>query len=101
MQRTSYGNAVPDFSFTDETSVALMEPWQSKDEAPVNGVVGAANFREDVTVDGTINSTDISPVETGVPQSGVSELTVQSTGGFAELILWSRKWQRLPPNLRQ
>ena len=39
--------------------------------APVNGVVGAANFREDVVVDGSINSTDISMVKsragTGVP----------------------------------
>ena len=31
--------------------------------APVNGIVGAANFREDVVVDGSINSTDISSVK--------------------------------------
>ena len=31
--------------------------------APVNGVVGAANFRNDVSVDGSINSTDISMVK--------------------------------------
>jgi hypothetical protein len=52
----------------NSTDIALTK---QQSGAPVNGVVGAANFREDVVVDGSINSTDVSSVKlrvgTGVP----------------------------------
>jgi hypothetical protein len=44
---------------------------KSESGAPVNGVVGSSNFRNDVTVSGEINSSDITLVKarsgTGVP----------------------------------